>query len=44
MEQQSLICTQKTSFYTDNVTSTLMIVVFFINWLQMFALYAANGC
>ena len=39
MEKQSLICTQKTSFYTDNITSTLMIVVFSINWSRMFALY-----
>ena len=31
MEKQSLICTRKTSFYTDNITSTLMIVVFSIN-------------
>ena len=38
MEKQSLICTRKTSFYTDNITSTLMIVVFSINWSQMFAL------
>ena len=29
MENQSLICTRKTSFYTDNITSTLTIVVFF---------------
>ena len=39
MEKQSLICTRKTSFYMDNTTSTLMIVVFSINWSQMFALY-----
>jgi len=32
MEKQSLICTRKTSFYTDNITSTLTIVVFSINW------------
>ena len=39
MEKQSLICTWKTSFYTDNITSTLTIVVFSINWSRMFALY-----
>ena len=39
MVKQSLICTQKTLFYTDNITSTLTIVVFSINWSQMFALY-----
>ena len=38
MENQSLICTRKTSFYPDNITSSLMIVVFLINWSQMFAL------
>ena len=37
MEKQSLICTQKTSFYTDNITSTLTIVVVSINWSRMFA-------
>ena len=31
MEKQSLICMRKTSFYTDNITSTLTIVVFSIN-------------
>ena len=44
MEKQSLICTQKTSFYTDNITSTLTIVVFSINWLRMFALYVRRMC
>ena len=44
MEQQSLICTQKTSFYMDNITSTLTIVVFSINWSQMFALYVRQMC
>ena len=39
MEKQSLICTRKTLFYTDNITSTLTIVVFSINWSRMFALY-----
>ena len=44
MEKQSLICTWKTSFYTDNITSTLTIVVFLINWLRMFALYVRQMC
>ena len=44
MENQSLICTRKTSFYTDNITSTLMIVVFLINWSRMFALYVNVRC
>ena len=44
MENQSLICTWKTSFYTDNITSTLAIVVFSINWSQMFALYVRQMC
>ena len=44
MEKQSLICTRKTSFYTDNITSTLMIVVFSINWSRMFALYVHQMC
>ena len=39
MEKQSLICTRKTSFYMDNITSTLTIVVFSINWSRMFTLY-----
>ena len=39
MEKQSLIFTWKTPFYTDNITSTLTIVVFLMNWSQMFALY-----
>ena len=43
MEKQSLICTRKTSFYTDNITSTLTIVIFSINWSRMFALYVV-GC
>ena len=38
MEKQSLICTRKTLFYTDNITSTLTIVVFSINWSRMFAI------
>ena len=38
-ENQSLIFTRKTSFYTDNITSTLTIVVFSINWSRMFSLY-----
>ena len=44
MEKQSLICTRKTSFYTDNITSTLTIVVFLINWSRMFALYVCRMC
>ena len=44
MENQSLICTRKTSFYTNNITSTLMIVVFSINWSRMFALYVRQMC
>ena len=44
MENQSLICTRKTSFYTDNITSTLTIVVFSINWSRMFALYVRQMC
>ena len=44
MEKQSLICTRKTSFYTDNITSTLMIVVFSITWSRMFALYVRQMC
>ena len=44
MENQSLICTRKTSFYTDNITSTLTIVVFSINWSRMFALYVRRMC
>ena len=43
MEKQSLICTWKT-FYTNNITSTLTIVVFSINWSQMFALYVRQMC
>ena len=43
-ENQSLICTRKTSFYTDNITSTLTIVVFSINWSRMFALYVRQMC
>ena len=42
MEKQSLICTWKTLFYTDNITSTLTIVVFSINWLRMFAPYVCR--
>ena len=30
--------------YTDNITSTLMIVVFLINWSRMFALYVRRMC
>ena len=44
MEKQSLICTRKTSFYTDNTTSSLTIVVFSINWSRMFALYVHQMC
>ena len=44
MEKQSLICTLKTLFYTDNITSTLMVVVFSINWSRMFALYVRWIC
>ena len=44
MEKQSLICTRKTPFYTDNITSTLTIVVFSINWSRMFALYVRRMC
>ena len=44
MEKQSLSCTRKTSFYTDNITSTLTIVVFSINWSRMFALYVCQMC
>ena len=44
MEKQSLICTRKTSFYMDNITSTLTIVVFSINWSWMFALYVRQMC
>ena len=44
MENQSLICMRKTSFYTDNITSTLTIVVFSINWSRMFALYVCQMC
>ena len=44
MEEQSLIFTRKTSFYTDNIPSTLTIVVFSINWSRMFALYVCRMC
>ena len=44
MEKQSLICTLKTLFYTDNITSTLMVFVFSINWSRMFALYIHWMC
>ena len=44
MENHSLICTWKTLVYTDNITSTLTIVVFLINWPQMFALYVRQMC
>ena len=44
MEKQSLICAWKTSFYMDNITSTLTIVVFSINWSRMFALYVRQMC
>ena len=43
-EKKSLICTWKTSFYMDNITSTLTTVVFSINWLRMFALYVCRMC
>ena len=39
-----MICTQKTSFYTDNIIWTLTIVVFLINWSRMFALYVCRMC
>ena len=44
MENQSLVCTWKTLFYTDNITSTLMMVVFSINWSRMFALFVRQMC
>ena len=44
MQKQSLICTWKTLFYKDNITSTLTIVVFSINWSRMFALYVHRMC
>ena len=44
IENQSLFCTRKTLFYTDNITSTLTIVVFSINWSRMFALYVRQMC
>ena len=44
MENQSLFCTRKTSLYMDNITSTLTIVVFSINWSRMFALYVRQMC
>ena len=44
IEKQSLICTRKTSFYMDNITSTLTKVVFSINWSWMFALYVHQMC
>ena len=44
MENRSLFCTRKTSFYTDNITSALTIVVFSINWSQVFALYVRQMC
>ena len=44
MEKQSLICTRKTSVCTDNITSTLTIVVFSINWSRMFALHVCWMC
>ena len=44
MEKQSLIYMRKTWFYTDNITSTLTIVVFLINWSRMFALYVRQMC
>ena len=44
MEKQSLICTRKTWFYTDNITLTLIIVVFSINWSLMFSLYVLRIC
>ena len=44
MEKQSLICMQKTLFYTDNTTSTLTIIVFSISWSRMFALYVRQMC
>ena len=44
MEKQSLICTWKTLFYMDNITSTLTIVVLSINWSWVFALYVCRIC
>ena len=44
MEKQSLICMRKTLFYMDNITSTLTIVVFSINWSRMFAMYVRQMC
>ena len=44
MEKQSQIRTRKTLFYTDNITSTCMIVVFTIDWLRVFALYVHQMC
>ena len=44
MENQSLFCTRKSSFYTDNITSTFTIVVFSINGSRMFALYVRQMC
>ena len=44
MEKQSPICTRKTSFYTDNITSALTIVVFSIYWSWMFALLVHQMC
>ena len=35
---------RKQSFYMDNITSTLMIVVFSINWSWMFALLVRRMC
>ena len=35
---------RKTSFYMDNITSTLTIVVFSINWSRMFALKVRQMC
>ena len=43
-QAQSLICTWKTSFYTDNITSILTTVVFLINCSLMFALYVRRMC
>ena len=43
MEKQSLIFKRKTLFYMGNITSTLTIVVFLMNWSQMFALYVQKN-
>ena len=44
VENTEVNVNKNTSFYTDNITSTLTIVVFLINWLWMFALYVRQMC